>query len=181
VGIAEPLAGGGGRAVAARRDAARVWQALVERGRPLGLRPAGAEVEEILRVEAGLPGPGRELSERYNPLEAELRPFVSFTKGCYTGQEVVARLNTYKKLQRVLRGLRLAGDAVPPPEARVLAGDGAEAGQVTSAVRSPALGAPLALAYIELDRAAAGTRLLVELAPGGPAVEAEVLAPPFVS
>jgi len=153
---------------------------MVQAGAPLGLRPAGAETEEILRIEAGLPAPRHELGDRWNPLEAELRAAISFTKGCYTGQEVVARLNTYDKVQRVLRGLRVAGDTVPRTESRILAG-GAEAGRVTSAAHSPALDAVLALAYIEREHSEPGTKLEIELDPGGTAAAADVLSPPFVA
>jgi folate-binding protein YgfZ len=178
VGGASPLAGSGFRLVCARGDAARVWETVIQAGAPLGLRPAGADVEEILRIEEALPAPGSELSERWNPLEAELRDAISFTKGCYTGQEVVARLNTYDKLQRVLRGLRVE-DKLPPAGSRVLAG-GAEAGHVTSAARSPALDAVIALAYIEREHSEPGTKLEIEIGPDGGALPADVLAPPFV-
>ncbi len=181
-GGAEPLAGRGFRVICARSDAPEIWNALVRHGAALGLRPTGAEVEEILRVEAGLPAPGRELSERFNPLEAELRQAISFTKGCYTGQEVVARLNTYQKVQRGLRGLRVSGKVMPPPESRVLAADGAEVGRVTSAVSSPGLGgAPLALAYVELEQGSPGAHLRVEIGQEKTEAEAEVLPPPFVT
>ena len=133
----------------------------------------------MLRIEAGIPAPGHELTEQWNPLEAELRSAISFTKGCYTGQEVVARLNTYKKVQRTLRGLRLAGDEIPPPGSRLLAA-GAEAGLVTSAAFSPALGAPIALAYVALETSAPGTAVEVELEPGGRTAAATVLVLPLV-
>lgn len=182
VGGAAPLAGGGYRIVSARHEGPRVWEAVAGGGARFGLRPAGAEVEEILRIEAAMPAPGRELSERWNPLEAELYHAISFTKGCYVGQEVVARLNTYEKVQRALRGLRVAGDQVPRSGSRVLASSAeAEAGQVTSAVRSPGLGAILALAYVERKYSEAGTTLAVEIEPGAPAAAAQVLAPPFVA
>jgi folate-binding protein YgfZ len=180
IGARAPLAGSGYRLACARADGTRVWEALAEAGAPLGLHPAGAEAEEILRIEEGLPAPGRELSDRWNPLEAELRAAISFTKGCYTGQEVVARLNTYDKVQRALRGLRVAGSAVPGAESRVLA-NRIEAGQVTSAAHSPGLGAPLALAYLEREHGDPGTKLEIELDPGGASVPAEVLSPPFVA
>lgn len=180
VGGAASLAGSGFRLISARDDGARVWEAMVQAGAPLGLRPAGAEAEEILRIEAGLPAPGHELGDRWNPLEAELRTAISFTKGCYTGQEVVARLNTYNKVQRLLRGLRVAGGTVPRVESRILAG-GAEAGRVTSAARSPAFDGVLALAYLEREHSEPGTKLEIELDPGGTAVAADVLSPPFVA
>jgi folate-binding protein YgfZ len=170
--------------ISARSDAAGVSLKIIAEGVHLGLRAAGAETEEILRIEAGLPASGHELSDRFNPLEAELRHAISFTKGCYTGQEVVARLNTYDKVQRALRGLALTGGLVPPPGSRVLDA-GKEVGRVTSAVHSPARGAPLVLAYLEIEHGEPGTRLGIEVESQATATmveaEAEVLAPPFVS
>jgi folate-binding protein YgfZ len=62
---------------------------------------------EALRVAAGVPAWGRELSEEFNPWEAGLDAAVSLSKGCYVGQEIVARIHTYKKLQRRLTGLEV--------------------------------------------------------------------------
>ncbi len=178
VGVADPFAGSGFRLFGPRHRGEDVWWLLLEQGAGHGLRAAGPETVEVLRVEAGIPAPGHELTEQWNPLEAELQAALSFTKGCYTGQEVVARLNTYKKVQRLLRGLRLEGKAVPALGGRVLAG-GVETGVVTSAVHSPALAAPIALAYVALEQSAAGTELAVEIEPGGPITAAEVVLPPF--
>lgn len=179
VGAAEPIAGSGYRVAGHRADSSRVWQALADAGAPIGLRDAGATVLEILRVESGLPAAGHELGEEWNPLEAGLEHAISFTKGCYTGQEVVARLKTYKKVQRSLCGLRLAGECIPRPGSPVLAG-GDPAGTVTSAVRSPALGTGLALAYVDSEHSAPGTPLTVGGERAGERVEAVVLEPPFV-
>ncbi len=178
VGAAEALAGGGYRIFGPRDAGERAWWQLLEQGASAGLRAAGPETAEVLRIEAGIPAPGHELTEQWNPLEAELRRAISFTKGCYTGQEVVARLNTYQKVQRTLRGLRLAGDEIPPLGSRLLAA-GAEVGLVTSAAFSPALGAPIALAYVALEQSAPGTAVEVELEPGGRSAAATVLVPPL--
>jgi tRNA-modifying protein YgfZ len=62
------------------------------------------EVLETLRIEEGVPAWGREISNSRNPLESGLRSFISFSKGCYIGQEVIARIDTYDKLQKELRG-----------------------------------------------------------------------------
>lgn len=113
-------------------------------------------VYDILRVEAGLPGPV-ELTEEYNPLEANLDAYVAENKGCYTGQEVIARQITYDKVTRRLVGLR--PEAPVPVEAEVLA-EGRTVGQVTSAVLSPRLG-PLALAYVKRPFNQPDTRLIV--------------------
>jgi folate-binding protein YgfZ len=90
---------------------------------------------------------GRELTEDYNPLEAGLADSVSFTKGCYVGQEVVARLNTYDKVARGVVALEMEG-AAPLPGARLAHGE-REIGTVTSAVVDPRTGAIAALGYVK--------------------------------
>lgn len=135
-----------------------VWEALLHAGAGVGLKPVGADAADVVRVENGIPVYGRDMSEENNPLEAGLLSFVSFTKGCYVGQEVVTRLNTYKKVQRQLVGL--AGSAgVAPESGTKLFKDGAEAGIVTSAVRPPRRDGWLGLGYVRKGQAQAGTRL----------------------
>ncbi len=73
-------------------NAANVWKSLVE----AGAVPMGDGVWEQLRIKQGRPAPDKELTEDYNPLEAGLLQTISFDKGCYIGQETIARLNTYK-------------------------------------------------------------------------------------
>ena len=63
------------------------------------------EVQELIRIETATAGYNTELNEKFNPLETGLSRFISFNKGCYIGQEVVARLNTYKKVQKKLVAL----------------------------------------------------------------------------
>ncbi len=104
------------------------------------------------RIERGVPAVGSELTEKYNPLEARLERFVSFTKGCYIGQEVIARIDSYNKLQRRLLQLEISevdGNTSHAP-IRLLAGS-AEAGDVTSWAYSERQKRYLALAYIHVD------------------------------
>lgn len=89
---------------------------------------------EELYIHRGLPVPGRELSREVNPHEAGILGLVSFTKGCYIGQEVIARLDTYRKVQRRLVSLNLSA---PPQEVPQTLMAGSQAvGQLTSAIRS---------------------------------------------
>ena len=67
-------------------------QELLDAGSGCGLKPMGSEALEVLRIERGVPAYGRELTQEFNPLEANLKGYVSFNKECYIGQEVVARL-----------------------------------------------------------------------------------------
>src|SRR3989338_1852250 len=96
----------------------------------------GKAVEELAyersRILAGIPSVGRDISEETHPMEARLVDMISFTKGCYVGQEVVARLDTYRKVQRVLVRTSGKGRAPSTPAASVV-GDGSDAGILTSA------------------------------------------------
>jgi folate-binding protein YgfZ len=110
---------------------------------------------EALRIEAGVPRMGAELGPDTIPAEAGpwlIEVSVDFTKGCFTGQELVARIDSRGgNVPRRLRGLVLDGDAVPPAGASVLDGDGQAdkaVGVVTSAAASPGLGSPIALASL---------------------------------
>ncbi|MCC7291962.1 MAG: folate-binding protein YgfZ [Phycisphaerales bacterium] len=121
------------------------------------------ETLEILRIEAGFPSPGAELNEDVVPAETgQLARAVNFNKGCYLGQEVVERMHARNVVSRLLTGLLLEGQDVPPRGAGILDAAGANLGQVTSACYSPALDKPIALSYVKAAAAKAGTPLLVE-------------------
>jgi tRNA-modifying protein YgfZ len=158
------LGGAGGFLLLADASAAGE---VAERLAATGARELTSETYEALRIEAGQPAPGRELSERYNPLEAGLVQLVSFTKGCYIGQEVIARLDSYDKVQRHLVGLVVDGavtEETPELAVQETTG-GATVGAVTSLAWSPALGRPIALAYVRTQHAIPGAE--VWLAPSG--------------
>ncbi len=139
-----------------RAAGARVADALREAGRGRGLEQADQAVLEILRVEAGIPRFGHELDEDALPAETGLlERAVSFTKGCYTGQEIVARMHTRAQVKHQLVGLRLDGDATPEPGTDVEA-DGRRVGEVTSAARSAQAGA-IALAFVTRPHDVPGT------------------------
>ncbi|MBS1863430.1 MAG: folate-binding protein YgfZ [Actinobacteria bacterium] len=149
----------------AERD--RVLAALVEAG-AVEVTP---EAAEIVRVEAGVPRFGAEMDDATMPAEAGIvEDAVSFTKGCYIGQETVARLHYKGKPNRHLRGLKLSAAATPGAPLRL--GE-KEVGALGGAVVSPALG-PIGLAIVRRE-AEPGT----ELAVGEDGVTAEVVALPF--
>lgn len=104
-----------------------------------------AEVYDIRRIEEGLPAPGKELTEAYTPLETNLFDAVSDDKGCYTGQEVIARQITYDKVTRRLAGLTLSNIVSPGAEIRA---EDRVVGTVTSSALSPRFG-PIALGIIK--------------------------------
>jgi folate-binding protein YgfZ len=122
------------------------------------LVPASPDTVEALRIEAGLPAAGRELTEDHNPWEARLDDAISLSKGCYVGQEVIARLNTYKKVARLLVRLESGGEAPLPGGADVLAGD-ETIGAVTSSALLP--GRVASLAYVRDEDAVAGKQVSV--------------------
>lgn len=134
-------------------QAARLVEVLIERG----ARPVGAEALEILRVEAGIPRFGVDFGPENFPQETgQEEAAVSYTKGCYLGQEVVARIHYRGGVQRSMRGLRFAGDL--PERGAPLSFDGREVGAVGSTARSPRLGG-IGLAVVHKRGAVAGTRL----------------------
>ncbi len=133
--------------------ALELWTA----GLALGAFPVGHDAIEALRISAKLPKWGHELTEEHNPLEAGLEGEVSWTKGCYTGQEVVARLFNYQRIQRHTVALELPTSGAFTPDMPLLV-DGETAGYLTSVSPLPgkdtvAALASLRTAYVELDRA----------------------------
>jgi len=110
----------------------------------IGLTPAGEAAFDYLRIESGLPRFGRELTLDYIPLETGLWDDVSFNKGCYTGQEIIARLESRGRLAKRL--VRLTADEPLAAGAELKAADRA-AGTITSAADGP--GGPQALAYVK--------------------------------
>jgi folate-binding protein YgfZ len=148
-------------------DAAGLREALLSRG----AAEVSEDAVEILRVEAGQPRYGAEMTRETMPAEAGIvEQAVSFTKGCYIGQEPVARLHYRGRPNRHLRGLRLSGSAHSGQRLRL---DGKDIGAVGTACVSPALG-PIALAIVRRE-AAPGA--VVEVGEGG--TTAEVIELPF--
>lgn len=134
-------------------------KAALEKGSALGIKAADDEVVETLRVEAGRPRHGAELDEGRYPMEARLNEALDFDKGCYIGQEVVAKATYIGGVARLLCRLALKGEKVPEKGAKVVNEEGRTAGSVTSAVYSPRLGHPIALAYLKKAYIEPGTML----------------------
>ncbi len=161
---------------------ATLRQAILERGVP----EVGPEAQEVLRVEAGIPKYGADMDEGVIALEANLGPtHISFTKGCYVGQEIIARIESRGHTNRALTGLILSGAPLPAPGETLTpfptTEDPAprEVGRLTSVIASaPAAdGRPIALGYVRHEQREPGTRLRV----GDSDSEriAEVVALPF--
>lgn len=153
------------------------WNALLEAGAKYGIKPVGTHAREALRIEAGIPKAGPDLNEDIVPPEANLEgKAFSLSKGCYPGQEVVARMDTYGNVRRHLVGLVLKDAAIPPKGAKLFSGD-REVGWISSAVRSPQLNQVIAFGFPLRDFSNPGTELAVEI--DGTRHEATVHALPF--
>jgi aminomethyltransferase len=177
--VNRPAAGGHEYAIYVRREGVgSVWGRLMEAGAPFGIRPVGQEALEILRVEAGIPRYGADMDDFIIPVEAGLEErAISYTKGCYVGQEVIARIKTYGHVNKRLFGLRLQGGEVPGRGSKVFDLKGEEVGWTTSAVHSPGLGGVIALAYLRPQVSSPGAEVVVEM--GGARRAARVSPLPF--
>lgn len=157
----------------ARDAAGRVLDVLAAHG----ALPVDRAVLEAGRIEAGIPRWGAELDESVLPNEAWLeRTAISYAKGCYLGQETVARLKTYGHVNRHLVALLLPTGCAAAPGDAVRAG-GETVGKVTSSVDSPRRGRRVALAFVKREHETPGTTLLVETPSG--LVEGVVAAVPL--
>jgi folate-binding protein YgfZ len=142
------------------------WSAVLESGAKFGIKPIGNHAREALRLEAGIPMAGPDLNEDIVPPEADLEgKAFSLNKGCYPGQEVVARMDTYGTVRRHLVGLLMRDSTVPPKGAKIFAGD-REVGWLSSAARSPQLGQVIGFGFPLRDFSKPGTELTVEFGGG---------------
>lgn len=148
---------------------AEMHPALWARAVDAGAAPAGLDAWEIARVEAGRPEWGLDMDDTTIPQEANFDELhaISYTKGCYVGQETVARVHFRGHVNKHLRGLRAAGLEPPPTGATLHDETGAQVGDVRTAVRSPALGGiALAMVRREVPESATLTARWAERADG---------------
>ena len=131
-----------------------LWQILVS----YDINPAGAKAIDLVRIEQCIPTFNREITEDYNPLEAGFARFISFTKGCYVGQEVVTRLNTYKKVQRSLVALSWKTKDSADTGSKLQLDDQI-VGVITSAAWSPREEKYIGLGYVKKKYAVEGAIL----------------------
>jgi folate-binding protein YgfZ len=163
--VALPVAGSTGMRVDAGPELAHaLWRKLAA----AGARPAGLVAYDSLRVEAGVAEPGVDIDENVYPQEARLEAGFSLEKGCYVGQEVVAKIDTYGGLNKRLCALRVSHDD-PVPRGTKLAreedGEWREVGLATSWAYSFALDTGLVLAYVKRRHQQPGTELRLEPGP----------------
>lgn len=142
------------------------WTSAMQAGAKFGIKAIGSRAREALRMEAGIPKAGPDLNEEIVPPEANLEEKAfSLSKGCYPGQEVVARMDTYGNVRRKLVGLVLKESVVPPHGAKLYSGDRA-VGWISSAVHSPQLNKVIALGFPLRDFSKPDTELAVEFEGG---------------
>ena len=137
-------------------EAGRVWDALVE----AGARPCGMEALEGRRIEVGVPRFGLDMDGSTLALEVPVEAAISATKGCYLGQEVVARGTARGHVNRRLTVLRLSGPT--PPVGAPLVRDGKEVGRLTSVGRAFGLDEPAALGFVRRELWETGTELRIQ-------------------
>jgi folate-binding protein YgfZ len=148
--------------IVSRDHAKQLWEyLLIETGKE-GVKHMHDEAYEAFRISRGIPRFGSELSESYNPYEAGLRNAISFTKGCYIGQEVIARLDTYQKVQRSLIGLILPSIPHYQDQRPTIRQEGSEIGWLTSVSAVPIHGKAVGLGIVRKDFATKGTMVSID-------------------
>ena len=155
-------------------EASSLWDAL----HAAGARPVGYDALEILRIEAGLPRYGIDMDETNVVTEAALDDAVSYTKGCYVGQEIIARIKYRGHVAKKLAGIKFTEAVKVETGAAIRSMDNKEIGRVTSTTYSPHLGRTVALGYLKYDYLAPETQVRVTAERGD--VEARIAELPFV-
>ncbi|HEX3282777.1 MAG TPA: aminomethyltransferase family protein [Pyrinomonadaceae bacterium] len=154
--------------------ASSLWTAL----RQAGAQPVGYDALEILRIEAGMPRYGSDMDDTNVVTETNLDEAVSYTKGCYVGQEIIARIKYRGHVAKKLSGLIFDGAIAVEAGAVVNSVEGKEIGRITSVTNSPRLKRTIALAYLKYDYIAPGTP--VKVLANHQELPGEVVELPFV-
>jgi aminomethyltransferase len=132
--------------------------ALIAALESAGVGPATLEEASVARIENGRPRYGEEITERFLVQETGQMQAVHFNKGCYLGQEIVERIRSRAQIHRMLRRLEIDSSEIPPAGTKLKAAD-ADAGEIVSAVLSPALGKVVAMAYVKVQFSEPGAAL----------------------
>src|SRR6266545_4954815 len=154
--------------------ASATWDALHN----AGAQPVGYDALEILRIEAGLPRYGMDMDDTNVVTETSLDDAVSYTKGCYVGQEIIARIKYRGHVARKLSGITFAQAVKVEANAIIKSLDDKDVGRITSITYSPHLGRTIALGYLKYDYLAPGTE--VKIVAGAEEFPAQVTKLPFV-
>lgn len=151
------------------------WNAVAEAAGPLGMKPYGREAADLLRIEDGLPWFGVDFTGDNFPGEAALDHTVSYNKGCYIGQETIARVHYLGHFNKYLVGLLPDGEVEAGQELRA---EDKKIGQLTSVAHSPTLDRPIALGYVKRGYEEAGAT--VDIVSEAGTVAARVVETPFL-
>ena len=138
------------------------WATVLEKGRPLGIRPCGLGARDTLRLEMCYPLNGNDLTPEHNPLEAGLGFFVDLSKSDFTGREVLIKAKE-QGLKRRLAPFRMQGKGPPPRPHYSVYRDGERLGEVNSGTLSPSLGYGIGMAYVPMEHSNIGTELEIEI------------------
>lgn len=131
----------------AEKDSDYWWNRFID----AGVQPVDEQTQEILRIEAGIPRYGIDMDDATVISETSLDDAISFTKGCYVGQEIIIRIKHRGHVAKKLTGVLLEGRAELKPGSVLLSDDGVEIGRITSSVFSPHLDKMAVMAYIKFD------------------------------
>ena len=154
-----------------------IWDLFLSEGQELGILPVGQNAMNVLRIEAGIPEYGTDMDESNIPIEAGIWDALDFEKGCYVGQEVVARIKWRGHVNWHLLGIVLDGNTIPAPGDEIYSGE-RKIGRITSGVFSPGLNKPIALGYIRREFKEPGTKVTVN-SDGDTVSEASISDTPF--
>ncbi len=152
-----------------------IWEAIIEQGKPFGIVPAGLGARDTLRLEAGMPLYGHELSETINPFEAGLGFSCHLVGYDFPGRDALLKIQ-HAPLDRVRVGLEVAGQRVPR-QGYAIASNGCRVGEVTSGTFSPTLKRPIAMGFVKPSAAVPGSELHIDIR--GRAEPARVVELPF--
>lgn len=158
------------------RYAGDIWKTLIRQGSNFGMLPFGLDALEILRVEAGIPVFGKDFDDSTIPIEAGLWNALSFEKGCYVGQEVIARIKWRGRVNWHLAGLVMESPDIPKSNDHVYIQE-KKIGRLTSPVYSYTIEKPVSLAYLRREYIEHGTEVSVHS--GDKIISAKVAGTPF--
>jgi aminomethyltransferase len=162
----------------AAEKAPDLWDAVLDAGQDLGIRPCGLGARDTLRTEMGYPLHGHELSREITPVQARAGWAVGWKKPAFWGRDALVAEKEVGPA-RLLWGLRASGRGIPRPGMAVLNSEGARVGEVTSGTFSPTLRTGIALALLDASSGAGeGAELAVDVR--GRPQTVEVVKPPFV-
>src|SRR5579859_976017 len=151
----------GAEFICEQSDLAQLWNTLRDAARAAGGGPVGYTALNSLRLEAGVPWFGYDFGEKQIPHEAGLeKTHISYTKGCYTGQEIVERVRSRGQVNRVRRLFRLTAPEIPKPDEAILF-ESKEVGALTRAAYSPDFASNIANGYVRREQGEPGTQVII--------------------